>query len=101
MKRRYQEVFEEEEEHSIKRSKLNDGTAKVVKHNYEQIQQLMSNQQQIFEEFKKTINLLKDKLNNSEHRVNKLEETVEKQQLVLRQVMPPTKFSSSPPSYYC
>ena len=101
MKRRYQEAFEVEEEHSIKRSKLNDGTVKVVKYNYEQIQQLMSNQQNIFEEFKKTINILKVELNNSKKRVEKLEETVEKQQLVLREVMPHTKFSSSPPSYYC
>jgi len=101
MKRRYQQVFEDKEERSTKRQKLNDGTIRVIQYNNEKIQELMSTQQKIIEEFGKTINMLKEELNNSKKRVDKLEETVEKQQLVLREVMPPTKFSSSPPSYYC
>ena len=101
MKRRYNQAFETQEEESTKRTKLNDGTIKVIKYNNEKIHELMSNQQRMIEEFGKTINVLKTELQNSKNRVEKLEETVEKQQLVLREVMPHTKFPSSPPSYYC
>ena len=101
MKRKYNQAFIQEEQQPIKRHKLNDGTVKFVKHNYEQIQQLVSNQQRMIEEFGRIVSQLKEELNNSKKRIDKLEETVENQQLVLREVIPPTKFPSSPPSYYC
>ena len=101
MKRKYHQVFEIQEDKITKRSKLNDGTIKIIQYNNEKIQELMSNQQRMIEEFGKTINYLKGELTNSKKRIGKLEETVEKQQLILREIMPHTKFISSPPSYYC
>ena len=100
MKRRYHQAFEVQEEIPSKRIKLNDGTIKVIQYNNEKIHELISNQEKIIKEFNKVVSQLKGELNNSKKRVEKLEETVEKQQLVLREVLPPTNFSSSPASYY-
>ena len=64
-----------------------------IKTNHEQIQQIILQQQRIIEEFGKTINDLNIK-------IEKLDNIVHKQQLILREIMPPTIFnSSSPPSY--
>ena len=100
MKRIFCEAFgNQEETQSNKRQKLNDGTIRIIKYNHNQIQQLISNQQKIIEEFSKTINELKNELRNNNNKIRQLEEKVEKQQLTLRQFIPPTQFSSSPPSY--
>lgn len=71
----------------LKRRKI---CVQQIQTNHEQIQLL---EQRIIEEFGKTLNDLNKK-------IVKLEETVHKQQLILREIMPPTLFnSSSPPSY--
>ena len=74
-----------------KRQKLNDGTVKVVKNNYEQIQQLVSNQQKIIEEFGKIITELKEELSDNKNKVKQLEEAV-------KELIEPPKFTS-PASY--
>lgn len=91
MKRKYQQAFETEECSYSKRQKLNNGTIKVVNNNYEQIQQLISNQQKIIKEFGKVIRELKEELINNKNKIKYLEEVVE-------ELTCPPKFSS-PASY--
>ena len=88
---------------SIKRRKLNDSH---ILDNHDKILELMLNQQKIIEEFKKTIHKLNKRIDESNKKVKEsnnkiyeLEETVRKQQLSMREYMPPTIFKS-PASYY-
>ena len=96
MKRRFNqiEVSNNEEleqfERQFKKRRLNDFH---IQDNHNRIEDLIKKQQNVIEDFSKTINILNKK-------IEKLEETVEKQQLILRNVTLPTTFkSSSPPSY--
>ncbi len=100
MKRRYNQMETPDEDyqsnHQTKRRRLN---GYHIQDNHYKIVELMLNHQKIIEEFKKTIQKLNNKVKESNNKIYELEETVRKQQLAIREYMPPTTFKS-PASYY-
>ena len=102
MKRRYSEIEKQEDDlkyqivRQLKKRKLNDDH---IIDNNNQINMIIKKQQKIIEEFSKTVDKLNKSMESSNKKITKLEETVNKQQLILREVMPNT-FNSPTPNYY-
>jgi len=84
-----------------KKRRLNDYH---IQDNHDKITELVLNQQRMIEEFKKTIQKLNKKVDQkakeSNNKIYELEETVRKQQLVMREYMPVTTFKSRPSYFY-
>ena len=98
MKRKFSQISVSQEDvedveqlkRQFKKRRLNDFH---IQDNHEKIELLIKNQQKVIEDFSKTVKKLNEK-------IEKLENTVGKQQFILRDIIQPTTFqSSSPPSY--